>query len=199
MKVVQLITNIAKDVLVDVLKGRLPSANFGSALNGMKNQILPQLNNYGRHLLYPNSSSYSGDLSDLDISLLYIILRNLNTITPHTNGWGNMPKDNDRSLSANIDRVRFFKNKYVSHCSTQSLDEQNFLQTWEEIRQCIIELGSAEYKSKIDFLFTSEINPVIEQELLNTLRRLKKTEEQYESYYFKIKGICFFILTPLHF
>ncbi|CAG2236836.1 unnamed protein product [Mytilus edulis] len=187
LKVVQLITNIAKDVLVDVLKARLSSANFGYALNGMKNRILPQLNNYGRHLLYPDVSSYSGDLSDLDISLLYIILRNFNTISPHSNGWGNMPKDDDRTLSANIDRIRFYKNKYVSHCSNQSLDEHDFLKIWKEIRQCIIELGAAEYKSKIDFLFTSEINPVMEQELLNTLRRLKETEEQYESYYFKIK------------
>ncbi|CAC5369364.1 unnamed protein product [Mytilus coruscus] len=187
LKVVQLITSIAKDVLVDVLKVRLPGGNFGYAFNGMKKKILPQLNNHGRQLLYPDGSSYSGDLSDLDISLIYTILRNINTIAPQLNGWGNMPKDNDRSLSANIDRIRIFKNKYVSHCSYLSLDEQDFLQTWKEIGQCIIQLGGDDYIRKIDSLLTTEINPVMEKELCNTIRRLKEADRQNELNYDSLK------------
>ncbi|XP_071140066.1 uncharacterized protein [Mytilus edulis] len=187
LKVVQLITNIAKDVLVDVLKGRLPCANFGYAFNGMKNRILPQLNNHGRQLLYPDGSSYSGDLSDLDISLIYTILRNIHTIAPQLNGWGNMPKDTDRSLSANIDRIRIFKNNYVSHCSNLSLDEQDFLQTWKEISKCIIELGGDDYSRKIDSILTTEINYVMEKELCNTIRRLKEADRQNELNYNSLK------------
>ncbi|CAG2233584.1 unnamed protein product [Mytilus edulis] len=187
LKVVQLITNIAKDVLVDVLKCRLPCANFGYAFNGMKNRILPQLNNHGRQLLYPDGSSYSGDLSDLDISLIYTILRNMNTITPQLNGWGNMPKDTDRSLSANIDRIRIFKNNYVSHCSNLSLDEQDFLQTWKEISKCIIELGGDDYIRKIDSILTTEINYVMEKQLCNTIRRLKEADRQNELNYNSLK------------
>ncbi|CAG2185869.1 unnamed protein product [Mytilus edulis] len=167
--------------------GRLSSANFGYAFKRMKNRILPQLNDHGRHLLYPNGGSYRGDLSDLDISLIYIILRNMNTIAPQLNGWGNMPKDRDRSLSANIDRIRIFKNEYVSHCSNMSLDQQDYLQTWQEIRKCIIEIGGDNYMMKIDSLLTTEINPVMETELCNTIRRLKEADRQHELTYNRFK------------
>ncbi|CAG2202969.1 unnamed protein product [Mytilus edulis] len=187
LKVVQLITSIAKDVLVGVLKGRLLGANFGYALTGMKKRLLPQLNTHGRQVLYPEGSSYSGDFSDLDISLIYIILRNINTIAPHSNDWGNVPNDCDRSLSANIDRIRIFKNKYVSHCSNMTLNDQDLKQTVKEIRQCILELGGDDYMCDIDSMLTSEINPVIEQELCITLRRLKDADRETELNYIRLK------------
>lgn len=101
----------------------------------MRSRINLELNDHERQLLYPDRAHYKGDLSDLDISLLYIILRNLNTICPHTNGWGKTPNEDDRSLSANIDRIRIFKNMYISHCSNYSLNDEDFLKLWKEIRQ----------------------------------------------------------------
>ncbi|CAG2256947.1 unnamed protein product [Mytilus edulis] len=70
LKVVQLITNIAKDALVDVLKGRLLGANFRYAFNEIKVRMLPQLNNYERQSLYLDGSVYKGNLSDFDINLI---------------------------------------------------------------------------------------------------------------------------------
>lgn len=162
---------------------------FRYALNAMKNRIRPQLNNHECQLLYPDGSSYSGDLSHLDISLIYTILRNLNTILPHSNYWGHLPNDDDRSLSANIERIRIFNNMYVTHCSNRFLDKQDFLICWQKIRQCIIELGGAEYKSKIDSLLTSEINPLMEHELFDTLKRVKETERQNEWNYMSLEGM----------
>lgn len=151
---------------------------FRYALNAMQNRIRPSLNNHECQLLYPDGSSYSGDLSDLNINLIYIILRNLNTIIPHSNSWGHLPNDDDRSLSANIERIRIFNNMYVYHYPNRSLDKQDFLLTWQKICQCIIELGGAEYKSKIDSLLTTEINPLMEHELFDTLKKLKETEKE---------------------
>ncbi|VDI60465.1 Hypothetical predicted protein [Mytilus galloprovincialis] len=146
----------------------------------MKKRILPQLDNKERQLLYPDNSKYSGDLTDLDISLLYVILRNFNTICPQKNGWGNNPEDNDRSISANIDRIRIMKNNYVSHSSNRTLQETEFLIKWKEIRQCIIELGGNLYSERIDHMLTSEINPVIENELCITLEKLKESDRERE-------------------
>ncbi|CAC5395672.1 unnamed protein product [Mytilus coruscus] len=156
LKLVQLITSFGQKVLVDFLKDRLPDAEFGYAFSGMKDRIFPLLDNHERQLLYPDKTHYKGDLSDLDISHLYTILRNLNTICPHKNGWGNIPNEDDRGMSANIDRIRIFKNVYVSHFSYYSLNEEDFLKTWKEIRQCILQLGGNAYTKKIDSLLTSE-------------------------------------------
>lgn len=175
MKIVQLITGIATHALVDVLKLQLPSANFGYFFDGMKRRLALLLDEREYQLLYPDNSKYNGDLSDLDISLLYIILRNLNTITPHKNRWGKRPNDDDRCVSANIDRIRIFKNNFVSHCSKYSLNEEDFLKTWKEISQCIIQLGGEEYNQKIDVLFTSAIDPLMEFELVCNAR--EKIEE----------------------
>lgn len=189
LKLVQLITYIAKNVLVDVLKRRLPATNLGFAFNGMKNRILPVLNNQERQILYPDNSYYKGDLSDLDISLVYTILRNLNTLCPHKTGWGNMPTDDDRDMSANIERIRMFKNIYVSHHPTYSLNAETFQNTWTEISACIVELGGTEYIRQIDYLLTSEINPVMETELFNTLERAKEADRQHELHMCNFKGI----------
>lgn len=189
LKLVQLITHIAKNVLVDVVKQRLLATNLGIAFNGMKNRILPLLNIQERQVLYPDNSYYKGDLSDLDISLIYTILRNLNTLRPHKTSWGNMPKDDDRDMSANIERIRFFKNKYVSHHPTYSLNAETFDKTWTEISTCIIELGGTEYSQKIDYLLTSEINPVMEKELFNTLERVKVADREHQIHMNNFKGI----------
>lgn len=189
MKIVQLITGIATHALVDVLKRRLPSANFGYFFNGMKNRLALLLDEREYQLLYPDNSKYNGDLSDLDISLLYIILRNLNTITPHENFWGNRPNDDDRCLSANIERIRIFKNNFVSHCSKYSLNEENFLKTWKEISQCIIELGGEEYNQEVDVLFTSAINPLMELEFVCNAREKFEESKRDERKVIILKGI----------
>ncbi|CAG2202970.1 unnamed protein product [Mytilus edulis] len=182
LKLVQLITSFGNNVLVDVLKQRLPDAEFGYAFKGMRSRIIPLLDNHEQQLLYPDRGHYKGDLSDLDISLVYIILRNLNTICPHRNGWGNKPNDDDRCLSANIERIRIFKNMYVSHCSNYSLNDEDFLMTWKEIRQCILQLGGTAYTEKIDSSLTTEINPIVAKELYNTLEKLKAAKIQNEKY-----------------
>lgn len=199
MKLVQLITCIAKYALVDVLKGRLPGANFGYCLNGMKNRISPMLDNQEQQLLYPDNSHYKGDLTDLDISLIYIILRNLHTICPHMNGWGINPNDDDMSLSANIERIRIFNNKYVSHFSELSINDDNFLTTWEKIRQCIIAIGGPKYMNQIDILLTSEINPNIEIELINTLQKLRENETRHEMNTTKFKGMLVVFIDYFHY
>lgn len=176
LKLVQLITEIARDVLADVLKERIPSGSFGVTFNGMKTKILPLLDNHGCQLLYPDNSNYKGDLSDMDITLLYIILRNLSTIGPHTNEWGNRPNDDDRCLSANIDRIRIAKNMFVSHRSKHLLNTEDFWKVWKDIRQCIIEIATpltscTDYSDRIDHLLASEIDPMAEIQLRNAYER----------------------------
>lgn len=188
LKLVQLINDIGKDVLVNVLKRRLPALDFGEAFNEMKKRILPLLNNYERQLLYPDNSKYSGDLTDLDISILYIILRHVNTICPHKNGWGNNPEIDDESISANIDRIRMFKNKYVSHCTKCSLNATEFLTTWKQISECIIQIGGTVYTQRIDCLLASEINPVIENELCTAIETLKALERERDKDNKRIEG-----------
>lgn len=182
LRFVNLIQEVAKNVLVEVLKERLPGANYGDALHGMKNRLSPFLNGYQEQLLYPDGSKYAGDLSEMDISLLYIILRNHGTICPHQKGWGKDPEEHDNSISANIDRIRIAKNIIVSHSSNCLLGHAEFNKRWTVIRQCCVELGGEQYEEIIDNLLTSTFNSDLEQQFTEKLENLKEMDMCNEKY-----------------
>lgn len=104
-RIARIILGPCTDVLRDVLKKELlPSAlsqNFKTFIaNRPKknpiNQKQQQLINIGTY-------------SDFDITLLYFCLRNLCSIPGHIKKWGNDPSLMDRSLSANIERIRILQ------------------------------------------------------------------------------------------
>lgn len=183
-----MIQEVAKNVLVGVLKERLHGANFGNTLNGMKDRLLPFLNGYQVQLLYPDGSQYAGDLFDMDVSLLYIILRNLGTICPHENGWGREPEENDSSVSAHMERIRIAKNIIVSHSSNCLLRYAEFDKTWKVIRQCCVKLGGEQYEVIIDNLLSSTFNSDLEQQFSEKLETLKEMDVQSERHYTKLEG-----------
>lgn len=113
------------DVLRDILKNEIHPLILSNYVKKKKNQL-----------------TNSGDISGLDISLLYNLLRNKCTIPPHTSQWGNDPSPGDRSVSANIERIRFIRNKYYGHAINYSLSDDEFDKRWKELHQIVNELES---------------------------------------------------------
>lgn len=111
------------DVLRDILKKEMHPLILSNYVKKKKNQL-----------------TNSGDISGLDISLLYNVLRNKCTIPPHTSQWGNDPSPGDRSVSANIERIRFIRNKYYGHAINYSLSDDEFDKRWKELHQIVKEL-----------------------------------------------------------
>lgn len=79
---------------------------------------------------------HNGNYSDLDITLLYFLLRNISKIPPHTKRWGTDPDPSDRSVSANIERICLIRNKY-GHCPDISLSNTDFNKKIVEISSII--------------------------------------------------------------
>lgn len=63
---------------------------------------------------------------DFEISLLYTILRNICIIPEHKNGWGDVPLPIDKSVSANIERIRLKRNEY-GHSTDISQTHMNLI------------------------------------------------------------------------
>ena len=100
----------------------------------------------------------------MDISLLYILLRNFHGIQPHIKGWGNTPESKDRSVSANIDRLRLARNR-CGH-STGGMPNAEFNQVWSEIRAAVVDLDKAlgignKYQEAVDFIRNDTMDPVL--------------------------------------
>lgn len=79
------------------------------------------------------------DFSDFNIRLLYASLRFICSISPHKNEWGNFPDEQDRSLSANIERIYSTYMEYI-HYPSHHLKDSTFEREWTSIFQTVKEL-----------------------------------------------------------
>lgn len=79
------------------------------------------------------------DFSCLNIRMLYASLRCICSISPQKNRWDKFPDEQDRSLSANIERV-YNKDMEYRHYPTDHLEDSVFEQEWKNIFQTIKEI-----------------------------------------------------------
>ena len=168
------------DGLRDILHHYVPTSTFSHVIKVNK-KILPRLTADQRNLILPPHGSYTGKYSDMDISLLYILLRNITRMPPHSKGWNNEPDPNDRSLSANIERVRLIRNKCYGHSISASMSNTDFNSIWSDIRCVMIDVDAFlnngnTYQKAVNFLRSESMDPELDQHYENELR--KQVEEE---------------------
>nr|XP_022290520.1 uncharacterized protein LOC111102161 [Crassostrea virginica] len=161
-RVSRLLMDPCTDQLRDLLRFYIPPANFNTIIQTVKSR-LPRLTEPQRKLILPNYGVYSGNYDDMDISLLYILLRNFCGIQAHNKGWGNAPDSADRSVSANIERLRLARNR-CGH-STGGMSNAEFNQVWSEIRATVVDLDKIlgignKYQKAVDFIKNDTMDPV---------------------------------------
>lgn len=111
---------------------------------------------------FPESSA------DFDISLLAALLRNICGLRhPSHCVWS--PHENwDDTLEVNIARLREYKNEFVSHVTSASLDDATFEEHWGKISGTIIALAGRQkerYASAISQLKSSQRFAEVKQKL----------------------------------
>lgn len=123
-RLIRIIAGPCTDVLRDVLKKTFApyalSHNVKVFITNLRNPCSSPFNNEQINLIYKQN------YSDFDITLLYVILRNICNFKPHSKQWGNDPDPGERSLSANIERIRLIRNKYLGHCSRTTISNAHF-------------------------------------------------------------------------
>ena len=127
------------NLLQEVLRQHVPEKDIHKLLNdpAKKRTIIPFLRKLKQEdTLYPQIGVFSGSYSDFDLSLLYVLIRNLTGIPDHKTGWGNIPDINDNSSAANIERIRILRNKYA-HGSTSHLTDKELKRERKNIISCI--------------------------------------------------------------
>lgn len=125
-------TDVLRNVLI---KEKTPADLIKQINNYIAEKKKPQINQPTQKLIY----GHRGNYSEFDIPLLYFLFRNISSIPPHASKWGNNPKQSDRSVSANIERIRLIRNNYV-HVNHPSISKKDFEQEWKNIVQIVREL-----------------------------------------------------------
>ena len=188
-RVSRLLMGPCTEQLRDLLRVYIPPASFPSVIQRERNR-LPRLTEPQRKLILPNSGVYSGNYDDMDISLLYILLRNVCKIQiqAHNRGWGNTPDSTDRSVSANVERLRLARNK-CGH-SIGGMCYTEFNQIWSEIKATVVELDNVlgnvnKYQDIVDFIRNDTMDPVRDKhyrdQLLEQMKETEHVKEEMDS------------------
>ena len=186
MRLCHLIMTICTDVLRCVLDKYIPPSEFPDALR-QNTWILTQcpMSKQQKALLYPKGQPAKVISSkQFDISLMYILLRNIAAIKEHSRGWGKTPKEGDRSLSAFIEWIRLFKNDLNGHPVSCKVRDDDFKVIWSELRSIVhiierSELSGTSFAQSIDELLSADLDPEKSLEYSEEIKRMRL--EEYET------------------
>ncbi|XP_061170981.1 uncharacterized protein LOC133180482 [Saccostrea echinata] len=176
----QFLMTICSDVLRDILCQHIKPVDLRSELDKKRSKLEKITNVQEKNLLYPPHSSTSCvpeiRSRDLDLSLLYKILRNICNIPTHIAGWGNQPVSGDFSLAACIERIRILRNSVSGHSTSGTVNDAEFKDYWMELRKSVVEIerevtGSDRYEKGIDHLHDCDLNPTKSKEYVAQIRR----------------------------
>ena len=120
-----------------------PPATLAAVLKSHQKQLLRLrykfIKNLQWDLLYPVSGN--PDSKNYDVTLLMILLRNICRLPSPATGWNTMPPVADRSVEANITRIKLFRNEVYAHVSSTEVDDAQFENLWQSISQVLVDLG----------------------------------------------------------
>ena len=122
--------------------------------------------------LYPAHSTVSS--ATFDITLLTVLLRNICGLSSPANGWDRLPLATNISIADDIARVKYYRNTVYGQASQAFVDDISFSAYWQEIREALVRLGGAHFRSEIDNLEHDCMDPVIEEHYRELMKQWKK-------------------------
>ncbi|XP_056002487.1 uncharacterized protein LOC130049216 isoform X2 [Ostrea edulis] len=192
----QFLMTICGDILRVVLSHHIKPGDLRSKLDINLSKLHKITNTQEKDLLYPPHSSTTSSppirSRDLDLSLLYKILRNICNISKHRAGWGNAPVSGDYCVSACIERIRLLRNSISGHSTNGTIDDVEFEDYWRELKRSVMEIeneviGSDKYERGIDHLHDCDLNPTKAKEYVDQIRRIRERINMVESTCIEIK------------
>ena len=168
----QLLVDKGGDALRATLHAIHPPSTLGAVLKTNKSVLKKirrsVITSQQWDLLFPTSGM--PDSKNFDVTLLTILLRNICGLSPPATGWNAMPPTGDTSKSADIVRIKLFRNKDYGHIASAQLDDATFEKLWQEISQPLTRLGIPQ--KDIDEIKVAPLSP--QKEWKPTSRLLDK-------------------------
>ena len=134
-----------------------PSANLAANLSSRHiHPILTRLrhrnilNGVQWDKLFPPPGGGPPNSINFDITLLFLLLRNICSLHPPLSGWDRMPPVSDTSFEANLARVKYYRNVLYGHVTTTGIQTPVFDVKWHEISSVLVSLGLSQ--SEVDRL-----------------------------------------------
>ena len=175
-RICQLLIDKGGDALRAAFHVIHPPPSLAAVLNANKSALkkirYSVINPSQWNLLFPVSGS--PDSKNFDITLLTILLRNICGLTSPAAGWNAMPSAGDTSISADILRIKFFRNQVYGHIARAQLDDTTFETLWQEISKPLVKLGIRQ--QDIDEAKVASLSPE-EESYIEKLKQWKELED----------------------
>ena len=172
----RLLVDKGTEALRNTFDGIHSPANLSAVLSANKISLLklkPRVINNSQWDLLDPPSGDPPDSKTFDVTLLIILFRNICGLPKI--GWSVMPVDSDRSIQANIVRIRLFRNDVYAHVTSTQVDNATFESLWKKISQTLVDLKISQ--KDIDELKTCPLGPG-EEVYVRILQDWKLHEEE---------------------
>ncbi|KAL3889512.1 hypothetical protein ACJMK2_001850 [Sinanodonta woodiana] len=142
------LVTVCGNAMREVLRTKVPAqhTDIYQAILANKGKLTgrpgrPLLNPSQINVVFPDpQGKKTGTLDQFDISLLYILIRNISAVqAPIITGWGNDPQDQprDTSLGASVERIRSFRNHITGHSPDAKISRQDLEDYWTKFEAVI--------------------------------------------------------------
>lgn len=145
VKLRRLLVDGGTTALRKVFDGKHPPTSLAANLH-LNNSTLDDLFARGilteeqKNLLFPPDRS-KPDSKTFDITLLFLLLTEISGLSPPARtGWNHKPHAKNKSLAANLVRIKLFRNKLI-HTPVTRIDSRLFNELWKEISGVLVSLG----------------------------------------------------------
>ncbi|XP_020898869.1 E3 ubiquitin-protein ligase DZIP3 [Exaiptasia diaphana] len=146
------------------------------------------LNTKQWNTLYPSVKG-SVNSQTFDITLLFLLLRNLCGLSPPTTGWTVMPPISDLSLEADLVRIKHYRNELFAHMPQMHLTNAEFSKYWEEISTLLIRLGGRQVEADIRSLLVEAMDPDDQEYYNGILRSWEERDDRLLKEVYEIKRL----------
>ena len=133
-------------------------------------------------LLFPTTGD-APDSNNFDITLLTILLRNICNLPRPATGWNTMPLIGDTSTTADIVRIKIFRNDVYGHIANAQLNDSKFENLWQKISKPLIRLGIPQ--QDIDEIKVAPLSPEEER----CIEKLKEWKEREDNILSKLNNV----------
>ena len=138
-----------------------PNTLFSVLTSPVVRKDLSWINKREHQCLYP-SAGKCGSSVDFDITMLYKLLKTICKLPKPTGNWNELPDDSDTSLSADLARIRCYRNSICHDSENMEIPDDKFRSLWASIRDTIVRIAQrlskgSEWKSAVDTFLTDPL------------------------------------------
>ena len=190
-RVTRLLIAGGTSLLREIFDARCPPSNLPTILNNpvTQNQLkAAKLTRPQWDCLYPSPGVY-GKSADFDVTLLFRLLRTICGLAPPATGWDVLPPNSDYSLTAELVRVKYYRNSVYGHVDQRmEITNDEFPSLWQEIGGALVRIAGqinatrkTEWQSAVDNFLKDPLTLEDERNVQELVRWYKDDMEAKKS------------------